>query len=155
MSVWRRFDHHGFTSLITTNVESRSPVFASTQVARLMLRVIGEVRHETRVRLLAFVIMPDHVHLVLATPPPLRLGRVMQLIKGRFSNRFNRMRKTRGTLWQERHHERALRNERELLAAIEYVHGNPVKAGLADQAESFPWPSASSAFRTDLDSFLG
>ena len=84
MSVWRRFDHHGFTSLITTNVESRSPVFASTQVARLMLRVIGEVRHETRVRLLAFVIMPDHVHLVLATPPPLRLGRVMQLIKGRF-----------------------------------------------------------------------
>jgi putative transposase len=154
MSVWRRFDHHGFPSLVTTNIESRHPLFASTQAALLLLRVLDEVRHEIRIQLIAFVIMPDHLHLVLAIPPKVRLERVMRLIKGRFSNRFNRMRQTRGRIWQERYHERALRNERQLLAAIEYVHGNPVKAGLAGEAESYSWSSANSAYRMDLDAYL-
>jgi REP element-mobilizing transposase RayT len=155
MSVWRRFDNHGYPSLITTNIESRRPVFNSSEAAKLLLRVISEVRHETRFQLLAFVIMPDHIHLVVAVPQGLTLGRVLRLIKGRFSNRYNRMRRSHGSVWQDRYHERALRSERELVAAIEYVHANPVQAGFTGQAESFSWSSANSAYQTDLDAYRG
>ena len=154
MSVWRRFANHGFPSLITTNIDERRSVFASPHAARLLLQVISEVRRETHFKLLAFVVMPDHIHLVIAIPPGLALGRIMRLIKGRFSNRYNRISRGRGSLWQERYHERALRSERELVAAIEYVHANPIKAGLASQAELFPWSSANSACETDLDAYL-
>ena len=155
MSVRRRFDGHGFPSLVTTNVDGRRKLFCSTPAVKLLLQVISEVRHEWRFKLLAFVVMPDHVHLVIAVPPGLAVGRVMRLIKGRFSNRYNRISRSQGSLWQERYHERALRSEHELVVAIEYVHANPIKAGLASQAESFPWSSANSACETDLDSFLG
>lgn len=155
MSVWRRFNNHGYPSLITTNIEHRHALLGSPDAAGRLLNVIGEVRHETRFQLLAFVIMPDHVHLVVAVPERLRLSRLMRLIKGRFANRHNRSMRSSGSLWQERYHERGLRSERELVAAIEYVHANPVKAGLVSQAESFPWSSANSAYDTDLDAFLG
>ena len=115
-------------------------MLASRTAASALLRVIAEVRHETRFKLLAFVVMPDHIHLVLAMPPRVKVSRVMQLIKGRFANRYDVAAGRAGALWQTSYHERALRSERDLVAAIEYVHNNPVRAGLASQAESFSGP---------------
>ena len=121
----------------------------------MLLQVISEVRRETRFHLLAFVIMPYHIHIVIALPSRVSLSRVMRLIKGRFANRYNRMHRRRGCVWQERYHEQALRGERALMAAIEYVYANPVEAGLTGQAEFFAWSSANSANGTDLDAYLG
>ena len=120
----------------------------------MVIDVVREVRRETDFDLLAFVIMPDHVHFVIALPPDVKLGRVMQLIKGRFSNRYNKAVGRVGRLWQERYHERALRSERELLAAREYVHLNPVKGGLVADATFFLWSSANPIHATDLDRYL-
>jgi putative transposase len=154
MSVWARFEGHGFPSLLTTNVASREPLLASRTAAAALLRVIAEVHRETRFKLLAFVVMPDHIHLVLAVPPHVKVSRVMRLIKGRFARRHNLGSGRAGALWQTRYHERALRSERALVAAIEYVHNNPVRAGMASRAESFFWSSAHPSMRTDLDSYL-
>lgn len=154
MSVWKRFHGHGLPSLITTNATERRPIFASRPAAEMLLQVIGEVRRETGFKLLAFVIMPDHMHLVLALAGQTICGRVMQLIKGRFANRYNRSAGQTGRLWQERYHERALRSERELLAAIEYVHLNPVEGGLVADAKCFLWSSANPIHATDLDRYL-
>jgi len=155
MSVWARFEGHGFPSLLTTNIARRAPVLASRTAASALMQVIAEVRCETRFELLAFVVMPDHIHLVLALPPRVKVSRVIQLIKGRFAYRYNVGSGRAGALWQARYHEKALRSERALVAAIEYVHNNPVKAGLVGQAESFLWSSAHPSSRTDLDSYLG
>jgi len=154
MSVWKRFHAHGLPSFITTNLEKRRPLLSAERPAQMLLDVVKEVRRETEFKLLAFVIMPDHMHLVLALPPDLRLGRVMQLIKGRFSNRYNELVGGGGRLWQERYHERALRTEAELVAAIEYVHRNPVAAGLVSEAEDFSWSSANQSRSTDLQRYL-
>lgn len=108
----------------------------------MLLRVIQEVREETCLCLHAYVVMPDHIHLVLTPPVGLRVGRIMQLVKVRFANRFNRATGGSGSLWQERYHERALRSEKALRAAVEYVHHNPVVAGLCESAEDYRWSSA-------------
>jgi len=154
MSVWKRFHSHGLPSLVTTNLQHRRPFLSDRQPVEMLLAVIAEVRRETGFRLLAYVVMPDHMHMVVTLSKEIRLGRVMQLIKGRFSNRYNESVGSRGRVWQERYHERALRTERDLFAAIEYVHMNPVEAGLADDAASYVWSSAGRSELTDLQIYL-
>ncbi len=143
MSVWRRYPGHGFPSLVTTNAAQRRPIFRERQAAEELLRVIAEVRTEEHVDVNAYVIMPDHVHLVLSVHRRTSLGRVLQLIKGRFAWRYNRDRNRSGKVWQDRFHEKALRSEAELLRALEYVENNPVTGGLADRPEYYLWSSAS------------
>ena len=151
MSIYRRFGDHKFPSLVTSNIANRTPVFSFERAARLFIQILHEVRLETDCDL---VVMPDHVHLVLRSAASHSIGQVIQLIKGRFSRRYNEMTGKSGRLWQSRYHERALRSESELLAAIEYVHGNPVAAGLAGKASAFAWSSASGSCPTDLVAYL-
>jgi len=155
MSVWKRFPDHGLPSLLTTNVYSRRPIFQSPAAAQILLSTIAEVRQQTRFKLLAFVVMPDHLHLVVVLSSGQSLSDIMRLIKGRFSVRYHRLVGKCGQFWQERYHERTIRNERALVLAIEYVYANPVEAGLVTQAEMFAWSSANLALRSDNDSILG
>ena len=142
MSVYRRFTGHGSPSLITSNTLNRSPLFASEAASRLILQVINEVRVEKKFYLYAHVIMPDHIHLLLTPPSATSMGDVMRRIKGRFANRWNRRAAEHGAVWQPRYHERALRTERALERAVDYVHWNPVSAGLCARPEDYPWSSA-------------
>jgi REP element-mobilizing transposase RayT len=155
VSVYRRFHDHAFPSLITTSIADRKALLGAEKAARLFIRTLREVKQETDYHLFAFVVMPDHVHLVLRPPASHSLGQVIQLIKGRFSRHYNEMTGRSGRLWQSRYHERALRSEGELLSAIEYVHGNPVAAGLASEASTYPWSSAGGNYRTDLALYFG
>ena len=155
MSVYRRFNTVQFPSLLTTNVARRRAVFRPEMAAQLFMEVLDGVRLETDFRLLAFVVMPDHVHLVVVPSASHDLGQFMQLLKGRFSRRFNETTGGRGSLWQSRYYERTLRSEGELFAAIEYVHRNPVAAGLARETSAYPWSSAGGQCSTDLAAYLG
>ncbi len=154
MSVYRRFQADEVPSLVTTNVAGRRATFRSETAAHLFMDVLDEARLEMSFRLLAFVIMPDHVHLVVIPSEGYRLGQFMQLLKGRFARRYNGVIGERGRLWQSRCHERTLRSEGELFAAIEYVHRNPVTAGLVKEASAFPWSSASGRYLMDLEMYL-
>jgi REP element-mobilizing transposase RayT len=109
----------------------------------MLLEVIGEVQIEEGFDLHAYVVMPDHLHLVATLPIGGSLGRVVQLIKGRFAWRYNRASGTTGKVWQGRYHERGLRSDREYQAAVEYVHNNPVAAGLVEEVGEYLWSSAS------------
>lgn len=142
MSIYRRFHSAGYPSLITTNVARRERLFASTRAAGMFVDVLREVQRETGFSLLAFVVMPEHVHLVIEPSASHRLGQIVQLVKGRFSRRYNAGTGGSGPLWQSRYHERSLRSEDELREAIEYVHGNPVVAGLVAEASDYTWSSA-------------
>ncbi len=108
----------------------------------MFLGVIGEIRRDAGLEIFAWVVMPDHVHFVLRASAPLTTGRLMQLIKGRFANRFNEFRGRGGTVWPDRYHARVLGSETAVIAAMEYVHQNPVAAGLVASPEQYPWSSA-------------
>ena len=142
MSVHRRYEGHGLPTLVTSNVEGRRPLFQSATAVRMLLEVMGEVRRDTGFELNAWVVMPDHIHFVMRVPDTSKLGRVMQLIKGRFAYRYSKFNGSCGTTWQSRYHGRVLQSQRALNAAIEYVHANPVVAGLASYPEEFQWSSA-------------
>jgi len=120
--------------------------------ANLFVKELLSLRNELGFLLLSYVIMPEHVHLILVPGPTAALPKVMQHIKGRFARRFNRLTRAQGKVWQSRYYESIMRDERSLVAAVEYIDQNPVVAGLAADAFEYPYSSASRS--PDLEGYL-
>jgi REP element-mobilizing transposase RayT len=92
-------------------------------------------------KLYAWVIMPNHVHVVLE--PRVPMPGIMRWLKGRTGRMANRiLGRTGMPFWQEESFDHWVRSEEELRMVIEYVEGNPVKAGLVEGNEQWAWSSA-------------
>ena len=89
-----------------------------------------------------FVIMPNHVHILMTLPGEVTLEKAMQLIKGGFSFRANRELGFRGEVWQRGYSDVQIIDEQSLLRHRAYIDNNPVKAGLAHAPEEFPYGTA-------------
>jgi len=83
-------------------------------------------------KLLAAVVMPDHVHFLARPQPGVELSRMMKGIKGVTARKINQARGSRGSLWQDESFDRIIRDEQEFGEKLEYILLNPVKAGLAE-----------------------
>lgn len=95
-----------------------------------------------RYRMLAWCVMPNHVHTVLEVSPGWPLDQVLHSWKSFTANQANRLLGQTGRLWQAEYFDRFIRDQNHLEAAIAYVHNNPVRAGLAARAEEWPYSSA-------------
>jgi len=99
-----------------------------------------------RYELYAFVVMPNHVHLLIV--PKIAPRKITQVIKVYTSRRINQLHQATGrTFWQHESYDHWARNEDELHRIIVYIENNPVEAGLCCKAEEWPWSSA--ALRAD------
>jgi len=92
----------------------------------------------------AAVVMPDHVHLLaqpLAGPDGghINLGEIIHSVKSFSAQKINRTRGVRGSLWQLERYDRIVRDEAEFLEKWQYIRNNPVKSGLVEQPEDYPW----------------
>src|SRR5580700_819984 len=86
-----------------------------------------------------FVIMPDHLHLLLTVFDEMTIERAMQLIKGRFSHRLSHELGYQGEVWQRGFTEAQVMNRESLEKHREYIAQNPVKAGMVASADEFPF----------------
>ena len=86
-----------------------------------------------------FVIMPDHLHLLMTLPGDIAIEKAMQLIKGGFSYRLKREFGYQGEVWQRGFSEVRISDGQSFLRHREYIVQNPVKAGLVDTAEQYPY----------------
>jgi len=78
----------------------------------------------------------------------------MQSVKGYTSRAMNARNKERGPLWQVSFYDRGIRDEAHLLDTLEYLHRNPVVAGLVQTPQAYPFSSAHPEAQTDLEMFL-
>ena len=85
-----------------------------------------------------FVVMPDHVHLLISVGPETTIERAVQFIKGGFSYRLKKETSYSGEVWQRGYSELRVENEASVQEHRKYIAENPVKAGLVDCAEEFP-----------------
>ncbi|MGO8756655.1 MAG: transposase [Terracidiphilus sp.] len=88
--------------------------------------------HGTRYRLLAWCVMPNHVHVILSLFPGHELADVVRSWKSYTARRANRILGRTGTFWQREYYDRLIRKEGELDRAVQYVLSNPERAGLRD-----------------------
>jgi putative transposase len=131
---------------VTTVCWQRMPLFKDAQKAELMMDILAHYQQEKKYVLHEFVIMPDHLHLLVTPESDLSLERTMQLIKGGFSYRLGKMKK--GLVWQESFTNHRVRDENDYERHASYVRMNPVRAGLVARAEDYPYSSASLSWKS-------
>ena len=95
-----------------------------------------------RYRLIAWVIMPNHVHVLIQTLPGHPLSHIVHSWKSFTSKEANALLARTGRFWQPEYFDRAIRDEHHLTTAIRYIHENPVKAGLVASSEDWLFSSA-------------
>jgi putative transposase len=106
-----------------------------------LAQVVRERREEHGFLLSAWVLLPDHWHAILYPAHPLTISRVLESVKDAATKRINRSRREVGRLFQPRFFDRALRTVREYNEKVQYIHLNPVKAGLVSRPEDWAWSS--------------
>jgi putative transposase len=116
---------------VSTQTAERTPFFRHERWARLMVETI---RHygEANFALHAFVVMPDHLHLLLT--PSESVEKAVQLIKGGFSFRAKRELEWKGEIWQPGFTDHRIRDEEDWMRHLEYIKQNPVEARLVSDS---------------------
>ncbi len=87
----------------------------------------------------AYVVMPNHLHLLLTLIGDLTLSEIMQRIKSYTSHRINKLLGRNGSVWWPDYYDRYIRDAAHFEATVHYIWANPVRAGLADHPEAWPW----------------
>ena len=111
----------------------------SERNANLLINVLRSLVVERKFQLHDFVVMPDHVHLLLTVFDEMTIEKAMQLIKGRFSHRLAHELGYKGEVWQRGFTEEQVINKESLEAHRAYIVNNPVKAGLAASPDEYPF----------------
>ncbi|HEY4382366.1 MAG TPA: transposase [Acidobacteriaceae bacterium] len=124
-------------SYVTTATSERRPIFEISRVAEMFIDTLLHYRTLGHYKLHAYVVMPDHVHLVL-TPQSITLGQAIGLIKSGFSHRLD----TQLPVWENTYTAYSVANNHDLEVVRAYLHQLPVRANLAAAAELYPFSSA-------------
>ena len=123
------------TFFITAITYNRRRLFQVEARAKLFIETLQHYRAEGLYKLYAFVVMPDHVHLLLTTDD---LPKAMQHIKGGFSRRVD----SKFTVWQRGFTDHLVLNREHFESRRHYIHENPVRERLVESAEKYPYSSA-------------
>ena len=132
------------------------PLLAKPQHRDLLLEVLESVRRRYRFVVAGYVVMPEHVHLLLGEPQRGNPSKVMQAIKQGFARRL--LRKLRaganprqgclwdtapanGNIWQARFYDFVVFTEKKRVEKVRYMHGNPVERGLVLEPQQWAWSS--------------
>ncbi|ROM86874.1 transposase [Pseudomonas brassicacearum] len=137
-----RYSEQGRAYLVTAVIHRRRPVFADWTVGRLLVAEFKHAHDSNQVNSLAWVVMPDHFHWLLQINEG-SLSQVIGAVKARCTRRLNCWAGTSGPLWQSGFHDRAIRDNEDLLPFAQYIITNPLRAGLADRIGDYPlWDAA-------------
>ena len=126
------------TFFISANTAGRRRLFQVSSNADLFLSVLRDDRNKGRYAIHAYVVMPDHIHLLLTPAHDVSLEKAVQFIKGGFSFRL----KSKTRVWQESFAYERIKDAREYAARRDYIHANPVRQHLCATAEEFSYSSA-------------
>ena len=130
------------TFFATTRTAGGKSLFQTERMANLFIDVLRSTIRTKRIVVHDFVVMPNHVHILMTVPGEMSLEKAMQLIKGGFSFRANKELDFRGEIWQRGFSDVRVNDEQSFLQHREYIENNPVKAGLANSADEYPYGSA-------------
>jgi REP element-mobilizing transposase RayT len=115
----------------------RVPLIANTVLCSILLR--DSISHDT----LAWVIMPNHVHVLLRQRKDFQLSKVVKQIKAGSAFNIRKIMGIQGPVWQRGYFDRFIRNPEHLRKTVSYIHQNPVRARLVSRPQDWQWSSYS------------
>jgi putative transposase len=145
VSRLRRLEDRDRIFFVTTNItRAQAPLAPAERDA--LLETLAEQRASGALLLFAYVVMPDHVHVLLA-PHGCGLIAVMRDFKQLATHRLAQAGRRAGPLWQPRYFDHILRHARDFSEKLDYIHRNPVEAGFAATPTDWRWSSAAAYVR--------
>jgi len=121
---------------------NRQPVFLDDDDRHHYLDHLREATRLHGVQVHAYVLMPNHVHLLATPSTDQSLARAMQTLGRRYVTQFNQRHQRSGTLWEGRFRTALIETPAHFLDVLVYVEQHPVRAGLVEHAADHPWSSA-------------
>ena len=149
MTIPHRGRTNASTYFVTAGTFCKRNTLQTDRMADLFCDTLFRYRSEGKYALHAFVVMPNHVHLLITVPEGMTLERAVQFIKGGFSHEAGKIAKPVGPFWQKSFVDRRVRDFSEFQKYTEYIHLNPVRAGLVNSAELYRYSSLSPTFFAD------
>src|SRR5574340_596974 len=139
----------GNTCFITASTWQGRALFFSEPMAQLFLECLYRYREQGKYLLHEFVVMPNHFHAIVTPADGITLERTMQFIKGGFSYEVGRQISRSTEIWQRGFVDHRIRDASDYSRHAEYIHENPVRAGLVADPACYPYSSANPDFETD------
>jgi putative transposase len=123
----------------TTKTSMGRRLFQTERNADLLVDVLRALALERKFKLHDFVIMPDHIHLLLTVENGMTIEKAMQFIKGRFSHLLTKGYGHLGEVWERGFSEVQVLNKDSFVQHQAYIAKNPIKAGLVDSPNLYPY----------------
>jgi putative transposase len=124
---------------VTFSCHHRDPLLAQPQARRVVEQTLERVRQWYGFFVSGYVIMPEHIHLLISEPDRATLSRVLQMLK---QNTAHSLRPPEGSpFWLPRYYDFNVWSEGKRVEKLRYMHGNPVKRGLVKRPEDWLWSS--------------
>jgi len=134
----KRFQRADSLHFITFSCFHRLSLLEAPGARETVEAVLEQTRARHQVRVYAYVLMPEHVHLLVNEPPGILLAQFLKAVKQIASRR---LKGSRERFWQERYYDSNVRGEEARSNVIRYIHRNPVSRGLVAIPEDWPWSS--------------
>jgi putative transposase len=146
MTRLKHWDDLGTARFVTFSCYYRLSSLNHPGAKEIVIEELDRARAKHGFRLLGYVLMPDHVHLVLFPPEGMKLGLVIREIKSRSARRYfatARIGAPEATrvFWQRRCYDHNCRTPETVREKIQYCHNNPVKRGLVSEPSEWEWSS--------------
>ena len=155
MPKLRHYDHLNTARFITFTCFRRRQLLTSHAVIVEFLTQLNEIRRTYCIKLHAYVVMPEHVHLVLHPPDSLKLGPIIGELKSKSASRILQKNLVapplictvvkdgvlRRAFWQPRCYDHNCRSRDTVIEKIAYCHMNPVQRGLVNEPVDWRWSS--------------
>ena len=126
---------------ITVRGNNRQTIFCDEADFQRYLLELHRCRKGWPHRVLAFALMPNHVHLLLEASPTIALSEVMRELSLGYTRYFNKRHRRVGQLYQGRFYSNLVDRDAYLLEVTRYIHLNPVRAHLVQRPAQYPWSS--------------
>jgi putative transposase len=139
----RRFQQSGQSHFVTFSCHRRQPKLNSPEASDLFVQCLEDMRRRFAMCVYGYVVMPEHVHLLVNEPKQATLADAIHYLKLSFAKRLrSRKRATESSsFWQKRYYDRNVRDAQEFTVKLRYLHRNPVERGLVKEPGEWKWSS--------------
>ena len=131
-----------YTQHVIQRGVNREPCFYSEEDYRFYLDCLSDALDRYECECHAYVLMTNHVHLLLTPRAAFAIAQVMKLVGQRFTQYMNHSYRRTGSMWEGRYKASVIDADRYLLTCYRYIELNPVRAGMVEKPSEYRWSSA-------------
>jgi putative transposase len=148
----RRYYGRGDLHFVTFSCYRRRPLLGTPRARDRFVAILNEVRSRFGFRLIGYVVMPEHVHLLISEPKTANPSKVLQVLKQKVSSGLH-PKPTKSSsevdgsgahelhFWQRRFYDFNVWSSEKVREKLEYMHANPMKRELVEHPKDWPWSS--------------